>query len=113
EKHEQGHVDLAREKLKDIGQSMIGQQKKAAEDGFKAALKDLQDASDAYDAKNDHGRNEGCEIVTEEAVEQKSAEESGKAEATGGENEAAGPESLGAAAQAAGTGEGEPVQRRM
>jgi predicted secreted Zn-dependent protease len=66
EAHEQGHVKQAREKLADVGQSMIGQTKKAAGDTFKAALKDLQDTSDAYDTETDHGRNKGCEIVIEE-----------------------------------------------
>lgn len=66
EAHEQGHVDLARDKLKDVAQSMVGQTEAEAKATLKQAVDDLQAASDAYDDGNDHGRKAGCVIVTED-----------------------------------------------
>lgn len=80
EAHEQGHVKLVRENLEDVGQSMVGQKEDAASQTFKDALKTLKDASDAYDAENDHGRKEGTEIdIGDEAGDEKTAEGEGVA----------------------------------
>jgi predicted secreted Zn-dependent protease len=77
EAHEQGHVTLVRQKLGDVAKTLVGKTKTEADAAFKAALTDLQTASDEYDTETDHGRNEGCVIVTDEDAENAAGETSG------------------------------------
>ncbi len=60
--HEENHVKLVRNKLKDVAKSLIGKTKVEAEEAFQTALDDLKQASDDYDTSSDHGRNEGTVI---------------------------------------------------
>lgn len=62
EAHEQGHVDLVKNKLNDLGQGLLGKTSAEADAAFQAALQDLQSASDDYDAQTDHGRKTGTTI---------------------------------------------------
>jgi predicted secreted Zn-dependent protease len=61
-KHEKGHADIVRKKLKGLGAKLVGKSKKDAEAAYKKALEDLQKASDAYDAITDHGYKQGTVI---------------------------------------------------
>jgi predicted secreted Zn-dependent protease len=60
--HELGHVNIAKEKLKNFADNLQGLTEEEAKNILKHKKKELQDASDAYDAKTDHGRKEGTEI---------------------------------------------------
>ncbi|BCL33890.1 DUF922 domain-containing protein [Nostoc sp. MS1] len=62
--HEEKHVKLAQDKLKDVAKSLIGKSEAEAEATFNAALAELQQASDDYDTASDHGRNEGTDLDT-------------------------------------------------
>ncbi len=62
--HEEGHVKLVRERLKDQHKSLVGKSKEGAEAAFQKALDALQKASDDYDVKTDHGRKQGTIIDT-------------------------------------------------
>lgn len=66
QKHEDGHVALAQKKLKETGTSMIGKSEADAGTTFAQAVTDLQTDSDTYDDGNDHGRNEGVILDTED-----------------------------------------------
>ncbi|MCA1598938.1 MAG: DUF4157 domain-containing protein, partial [Chloroflexi bacterium] len=61
-KHEDGHVKLAKETLKGVARKMVGKSEADAQTLWDAAVADLQTASDAYDAANDHGRTAGTVI---------------------------------------------------
>ncbi|MEO5952543.1 MAG: DUF922 domain-containing protein [Chloroflexia bacterium] len=75
--HEQHHVDLVKEKLKGVADQMIGKSKTEATGLLRKALEGLKTASDEYDTKTDHGKNEGVNIDTaDEAPPAKEAEES-------------------------------------
>lgn len=63
-KHEENHVQLVRDKLKDMAKSLVGKSQAEAEAIFQKALTELQQASDNYDASSDHGRNEGTDLDT-------------------------------------------------
>jgi predicted secreted Zn-dependent protease len=62
EAHEQGHIDLVRQRLSGIDEQLAGQSPDAASLVWLQALRDLQSASDDYDADSDHGRNQGTII---------------------------------------------------
>ena len=62
--HEQGHVDLAKSKLANVADSLIGKSQTDAGTAFQQALTDLQTASDDYDTRTDHGIKTGCKIDT-------------------------------------------------
>lgn len=62
--HEERHVQLARNKLKDVAKSLVGKSQSEAETIFADAVAKLQKSSDDYDANSDHGRNEGTNIDT-------------------------------------------------
>jgi predicted secreted Zn-dependent protease len=62
--HEQRHVNLARQKLKDLAEKLVGKSPADAEESFQKAVDDLQKSSDDYDEISDHGRNEGTIIDT-------------------------------------------------
>jgi predicted secreted Zn-dependent protease len=62
--HEERHVQLARNKLKDVAKSLVGKSQSEAETIFADAVAELQTSSDEYDANSDHGRNEGTNIDT-------------------------------------------------
>ena len=74
-KHEDGHVALAQKKLQEVGATMLGQSEADAATTFKQVISDLQQDSDAYDAANDHGRNEGVVIdIDDETPDKNSAD---------------------------------------
>jgi hypothetical protein len=77
EAHEQGHVDLVKDKLKDLGSKLLGKSKDDADATFQSALTDLQTASDDYDTKTDHGRNTGCTIDVDDDSQQSADDSSG------------------------------------
>lgn len=64
EEHEQGHVNLVRERMSGLGESMIGKTEPEAKEIFDNALAQLQGSSDNYDVETDHGRNQGTIIDT-------------------------------------------------
>lgn len=61
-KHEDGHVALVHEHFDGLADKMLGLSRKEAEALFDKAGKDLQKASDAYDAKTKHGETQGAVI---------------------------------------------------
>jgi predicted secreted Zn-dependent protease len=63
-RHEMGHVELAYQYLDNFEDTLIGRDKDDAFAAFEQVKKDLQAASDTYDAGNDHGRNEGTVMDT-------------------------------------------------
>jgi len=62
--HEQGHEKLVRAHLSKLPRSLVGKDRTQAHSDYQAALQALQDASDAYDGQNDHGRKQGTMIDT-------------------------------------------------
>ncbi len=102
EAHEQGHVSLVQENLRDVADAMVDKSEAEAIAAFEAALANLQQVNDAYDAANDHGRNAGCtlDLGEEQPAEGSSASES--TEATGTTAPAVGPTA----------GQGQPAQPR-
>lgn len=62
EEHEQGHVRIVREQMEGVAERMIGLSEEEANAVFDAAVQRLQEASDAFDKGNDHGRGAGTEI---------------------------------------------------
>lgn len=65
-KHEDGHVKLAKAKLKNIARKMKKKTETDAGDLLETTLAELKEASDAYDDKNDHGRKAGTVIEVDE-----------------------------------------------
>lgn len=61
-KHEDGHVALVHEHFDGLADKMLGLSRKDAEALFDKTGKDLQKASDAYDAKTKHGETQGAVI---------------------------------------------------
>lgn len=62
ETHELGHLDLVERALTDLDQQMVGRPATELETFFNTTKDALQAASDAYDAQNNHGQNDGTVI---------------------------------------------------
>jgi predicted secreted Zn-dependent protease len=73
--HEQGHVDLANQYLQHADTLLQGYDEHAAAKQWQDNLTALQQASDAYDAGNDHGRNTGTTITVPESAADESEPE--------------------------------------
>lgn len=65
--HEQGHVDLVTVYLQDVDTLLENVTEETAAQQWRDNLAALQQASDQYDAGNDHGRNEGTTITLPDA----------------------------------------------
>jgi predicted secreted Zn-dependent protease len=63
-RHEQHHVDLAKQYLKDLHKKMIGKTEEEAGAIFTEAVEQLQKASDDYDTATNHGSTEGTDLDT-------------------------------------------------
>jgi predicted secreted Zn-dependent protease len=61
-KHEQHHVELAKQHLKDLHKKMIGKTEEEAAAIFTEAVEELQKASDDYDTATNHGQTEGTDL---------------------------------------------------
>jgi predicted secreted Zn-dependent protease len=61
--HEQGHIDLVTTYLQDVDTILENVTEQTAAQQWHDNLAALQQASDQYDAGNDHGRNEGTTIT--------------------------------------------------
>jgi predicted secreted Zn-dependent protease len=61
--HEQGHLDLAQQYLQHADALIQGYDEHSAAQQWQDNLTALQQASDAYDSSNDHGRNAGTTIT--------------------------------------------------
>ncbi len=61
-KHEQHHVDLAKQYLKDLHKKLIGKTEEEAAAIFTEAVEELQKASDDYDTATSHGSTEGTDL---------------------------------------------------
>lgn len=64
QEHEQHHVKLVKQHLNGVHERLVGKTEDDAAIEFDAALQELQDSSDAFDAYSDHGRNEGTDLDT-------------------------------------------------
>ena len=62
--HEQGHEKLVRAHLSKLPRSLVGKDQTQGRSDYQDALQALQDASDAYDGQDDHGRKQGTMIDT-------------------------------------------------
>jgi hypothetical protein len=62
--HEQHHVTLVKQYLKDVHKKMIGKTEEEAGAIFTEAVKKLQKASDDYDSATNHGQTEGTDLDT-------------------------------------------------
>ena len=62
--HEQHHVDLAKQHLRDLHAKLIGKTEAEAGDIFTEAVEKLQKASDDYDTATHHGQTEGTDLNT-------------------------------------------------
>lgn len=61
--HEQGHVDLVTTYLRDVDTILENVTEETAAQQWRDNLAALHQASDQYDAGNNHGRNEGTTIT--------------------------------------------------
>jgi predicted secreted Zn-dependent protease len=61
-KHEEHHVDLAKQQLKDLHKKLIGKTEEEAGAIFTEAVEELQKASDDYDTATNHGSTEGTDL---------------------------------------------------
>lgn len=66
--HERGHIDLVVEHLSNIDERLVGKSVSAARRVWEQALAALESASQAYDRRTDHGRNQGTIIEVGIAV---------------------------------------------
>lgn len=64
--HEQGHIDLATQYLQHADTLIEGHDEQTAAQQWQGNLDALQQASDAYDTSNDHGRNAGTTFTLPE-----------------------------------------------
>jgi predicted secreted Zn-dependent protease len=63
-RHEQHHVDLAKQHLKDLHTKLISKTQEEAGAIFTEAVEKLQKASDDYDTATKHGQTEGTDLDT-------------------------------------------------
>jgi predicted secreted Zn-dependent protease len=62
--HEMGHYDLAKQYLDNFEDSLVGMAHADAQAAFDQRVKDLQQASDSYDASTQHGITQGTTLDT-------------------------------------------------
>jgi hypothetical protein len=62
DEHEQGHVDLTRQTLSGLAESLVGKTEAEAKAAVEEAEKKLNEAYEAYDVDTDHGRKRGTII---------------------------------------------------
>ena len=65
--HENGHIEIVRQYTENADVMMEGLSEHEADQKWQQNLQALQQASDQYDAGNDHGRNAGTTIQVPEA----------------------------------------------